>query len=993
MGRVHNKRSFSESEIRTLLVYAFNTHQISHVTGKIKKYRLREILRTKLKCKELNILDVDIIGHVLNSHGYLLNCPKEEKMFMFDVKKLEEMAESARKMCEKKEQLINDSVCPAKFEYKQTIKRPKKHDYQNLIGMGVPICVVCNKCLFINGGRNHINEIHGKTFIFPEFKTHMTSQQLFSLSYTVDGSCFVVKIQNLLGKGLMLNQVQLIYDTNRITILEYDWPCFLSGNETIELTVNQHYFSDSGGIYSFIIHAERVKEYIEHHHLIIKSPLPDVLTLKRAIIPRTSQKRYDRDILPQYIPDKNILKLFTDDFLFRDGIKSLDVTKMKAYQTLIQFKANEYQLNRGNYTEVLKLLNEIEDLYLMAKLEEYSIANKKVKYYYRNKAIDINDVPDIPEIDSGDTMILDDLSDPLGKPIECMIIKIYDGHIIFRQLRNQVRTTLWTPYNIKFRKDRTVIRMGQYALSSLEPQIIDEILFPSKCGRASEKYVCYEWFSDGIRSNNEQQQAVRNIVNGSSFPAPYIVFGPPGTGKTSTLVEAIAQIWKQQQKKHILVTASSNYACDEIATRLLKYIPTNDMYRYYSRSALNKIDDIQDELIIISNLTSGYHDHPSIDELYHYRIILTTLTTAGRLALNGMKKNFFDYIFIDEAGSSSEASAIIPISLLISLEEPCKTNIVIAGDPLQLGPIVHCKFAEIFGMGKSLLERLMETDLYKQDPITKLYNEAVITKLLNNYRSHKDILHCANQLFYDGELIPKAGPTITDVALKWHLLPNRNVPIIFHATEGRTAKEMNSFSLYNQKEVSQVIYYVREIVKNGLNGQSVPLSEIGVISPYRRQCQELRGNFKRFGWKEIEVGSVEQFQGQEKTVIILSTVRSFTKSIGFLDNPKRLNVSITRAKSLLIIIGNPYTLQLDENWYQLIKFCKEKLTCTGSIFDLRPPNGKCVDENGKTVQTYEEKLSHTFRSLIERIEQLTISEVNVKQEILSPITNIKMELE
>lgn len=593
----------------------------------------------------------------------------------------------------------------------------------------------------------------------------------------------------------------------------------------------------------------------------------------------------------------------------------------------------------------------------------------------------INDVPDIPEIDSGDTMILHNEKDVLAKPIECMIVKIYDGHVIFRPFRNQIRTTLWTPYKIKFRKDRTVIRMGQHALCLVEPDVINKVLFPKESGKASEKYVCYEWFSEGIKTNNEQQQAVRNIVNGSSFPAPYIVFGPPGTGKTSTLVEAIAQIWKQQQKKHILVTASSNYACDEIATRLLKYIPTTDMYRYYSRCALNKIDDIQDELIVISNLTMGYHDHPSIDELYHYRIILTTLTTAGRLALNGMKKNFFDYIFIDEAGSSSEASAIIPISLLISMKQPCKTNIVIAGDPLQLGPIVHCKFAEIFGMGKSLLERLMETELYKPDPITKLYNEAAITKLLNNYRSHKDILHSANELFYDGELIPKACPAITDIALNWYLLPNRNVPIIFHAVEGHTVRETNSFSLYNQKEVSQVIFYVREIIKNGINGQGIPLTEVGVISPYRRQCQELRQNFKRFGWKDIEVGSVEQFQGQEKKVIILSTVRSFTKSIGFLDNPKRLNVSITRAKALLIIVGNPYTLQLDQNWYHLIKFCKEKLACAGSIFDLRPPNGEHVDDENQPIQTYEEKISLTFKSLIERIEQLTISTRKIKMEV------------
>lgn len=290
-------------------------------------------------------------------------------------------------MSEAKQEMINNSANPATFEYKQTVKRAKKHDYRNLIGMGVPICAVCSKCLFINGGRNHVDEVHGKTFDFPDIKGHSQVRQLFSMEYLVDGSCFIIKVTNLYRKGFVLNQIQLVFDTNRIAILEYDWPCVISEKETLELNVNQHYFSDAGGTYSFIIHAERVKEYIEQHHLIITNPLPDIVSLKRAEIPKVRKEK--TQILPLYISDKNILQLFTDDFLFREGIASLDVTKIKAYKTLIDFKHGDYQLTRSNYTEVLKLLNEIEDLYVSAKLDEFSIEEAKVKYYYKNKAIDV----------------------------------------------------------------------------------------------------------------------------------------------------------------------------------------------------------------------------------------------------------------------------------------------------------------------------------------------------------------------------------------------------------------------------------------------------------------------------------------------------------------------------------------------------------------------------------------------------------------------------
>ncbi|XP_062538012.1 uncharacterized protein LOC134206329 [Armigeres subalbatus] len=93
-------------------------------------------------------------------------------------------------------------------------------------------------------------------------------------------------------------------------------------------------------------------------------------------------------------------------------------------------------------------------------------------------------------------------------------------------------------------------------------------------------YESFQWFNKYVATNHEQLSAVRNIVNRTSFPVPYILFGPPGTGKTSTIVEAVLQIWKLQPKANVLVSAASNFACDEFTTRLLEFIPVTDVFRF-----------------------------------------------------------------------------------------------------------------------------------------------------------------------------------------------------------------------------------------------------------------------------------------------------------------------------------------------------------------------------------------------------------------------------
>jgi len=118
---------------------------------------------------------------------------------------------------------------------------------------------------------------------------------------------------------------------------------------------------------------------------------------------------------------------------------------------------------------------------------------------------------------------------------------------------------------------------------------------------------------------------------------------------------------------------------------------------------------------------------------------------------------------------------------------------------------------------------------------------------------------------------------------------------------------------------------------NGINGREICQQDIGVISPYKRQVQKICSHFETLELDGIEVGTVETFQGREKLIIIISTVRGRTPTVGFLANPKRLNVTITRAKALQIIIGSPATLKTDPHWYELLDWCVKNGCCTAKF--------------------------------------------------------------
>ncbi|PKU48200.1 hypothetical protein llap_1479 [Limosa lapponica baueri] len=419
--------------------------------------------------------------------------------------------------------------------------------------------------------------------------------------------------------------------------------------------------------------------------------------------------------------------------------------------------------------------------------------------------------------------------------------------------------------------------------------------------------------------NEQQKLAVKRILSGECRPTPYILFGPPGTGKTITVIEAILQIHYTLPDSRILVCAPSNAATDLICLRLHQsnLLKPGAMVRVNaSFRSLEQIDDM---------VKPYCKDGDDIRKALWFRIIITTCSSAGMFYQTEIRLGHFTHVILDEAGQASEPESLIPIGLI----SEANGQIVLVGDPKQLGPVIKSKIALTFGLNMSLLERLTSRDMYLRDEDAFSacggYNPLLITKLVKNYRSHSALLALPSKLFYHKELEVCADTSVVTSLLHWGKLPRKGFPLIFHGIRGSETRESHSHSWFNPSEAVQVMQYCCHLAKN--ENALVSVTDIGVITPYRKQVEKIRFLLRSIDLSDIKVGTVEEFQGQEYMVIILSTVRSHEdlladdkSHLGFLSNPKRFNVAVTRAKALLIVVGNPHVLVKDPCFCALLEY-------------------------------------------------------------------------
>ncbi|TKY71145.1 RNA helicase SDE3 [Spatholobus suberectus] len=475
-------------------------------------------------------------------------------------------------------------------------------------------------------------------------------------------------------------------------------------------------------------------------------------------------------------------------------------------------------------------------------------------------------------------------------------------------------------YDVHFTYNRINMRRLYQAVEAAE-NLGTEFLFPSLISR--KRHIKTTALVPISGTFNEEQICSIKMILGCKGAPPYVIHGPPGTGKTRTIVEAILQLYKYHKNARILVCAPSNSAADYILEKLLAQqdveFRENEIFRL--NASTRPYEDVKPEVIRFCFFDDMVFKCPPFSALFHYRIIISTYMSASLLYAEDVARGHFSHIFLDEAGQASEPETMIPVSHLCTRD----TVVVLAGDQLQLGPVIYSKKADEYGLGVSYMERLSECEFYASGDAN------YVTRLIRNYRCHPEILYLPSKLFYDGELI--ACRDSTTFMVIGELLPNKEFPILFYGIQGCDEREGNNPSWFNRIEASKVIEVVRKLIAGG----NIKEENIGIITPYRQQVLKIKQTLENLDMPEIKVGSVEQFQGQEKEVIIVSTVRSTIKHnefdrvhcLGFLSNYRRFNVAITRAISLLVIIGNPHIICKDDNWSQMLWHCVDNSSYQG----------------------------------------------------------------
>ncbi|XP_065205548.1 putative helicase mov-10-B.1 isoform X2 [Planococcus citri] len=636
------------------------------------------------------------------------------------------------------------------------------------------------------------------------------------------------------------------------------------------------------------------------------------------------------------IPDK-LMESLENMLRGRKNFQNLDQNNLSSILKELGLHDAMGTLREGNYVDYFHNVLWIEEHHAQKEMERYN--QKDVTLLTDRRPLYGINIPNLsegrPSLLPQDQVLIHKRNDMFRCAYEGCIEIIERDKIYVAAHSRKFKYVNKELVHVEFKINRRPFMLSHRALDQIENQAtISTTLFPKKFKTKPNTTMRLKGtdISSSQPINDQQYQAIKNILENSAHPAPYVLFGPPGTGKTSTLVTAIYQIWKKSfsslKKSRIFICAPSNSAVDVIVQRLLldTDIPHEDVMRLYAKHRLAnpELKDCSVNKIYV----------PDLDKK---SIIAATTITAGWLVDKGIGKGYFDYLFIDEAGHATETDILVPLAGFFG--DGC--CLVLSGDPQQLRPVVTSPLAVSLGYDISLLERLMsKIELYRRNVNNSSNGYGIITKLINNYRSHEQILHIPNKNFYHGELKAVGYRKITTLARGWKGLKDPDFPIIFRSVNnGNDSREDISPSYFNTDEIKIVKQYVDKLLGDSWNGYKVTEKDIGIITPYRKQVEKIQKYLNHRGWSKIEVGSVEKFQGNEKLIIIISTVRSSTEQIetdykfklGFLKDPRRFNVALTRAMALLIVVGNSNILYCDSNWKEFIDYCIEHKSYEGDL--------------------------------------------------------------
>ncbi|KAI0062692.1 P-loop containing nucleoside triphosphate hydrolase protein [Artomyces pyxidatus] len=513
-------------------------------------------------------------------------------------------------------------------------------------------------------------------------------------------------------------------------------------------------------------------------------------------------------------------------------------------------------LSKKSYALFFKVLLWIEEVRMQSDLEVYDIEDalltKHGVYYHLT-------VPGLaekrPSVLIGDHMLV--------QRVNGLNDKLYEGHVHYIHERDVALRfhgsfpfSSTQRYHVHFLLNRVPLRRQHQILNmTFNAQ---HIFFPllNHLGPLLPSSGTFTAFNDLIQDNPPQLNAIKAILNRPPGATPFILFGPPGTGKTVTGVEAVRQILTRNPNARILACAPSNSAADVIASRLVDIGP-EALFRFYAPS--REMRAVPAELLPFTFVNGdGLFSHPPLATVRQYRVIVSTCVSAAFATGIGIPRGHFTHIFVDEAGQATEPEVMAAVRSVAD----DRTNVVLLGDPKQLGPIIRSAVAREMGLETSYLERLMARDVYNAPASTG----TSFVKLVKNYRSHETILRYPNERFYDAELETRGDPASINSFLGSPVLASIKFPIVFHATAGQDARESSSPSFFNVEEVLQVKHYVERLLSDTLC--PIEAKEIGIITPYRAQCSKIRLALRAIT-TDIKVGSVEEFQGQASITSLL----------------------------------------------------------------------------------------------------------------------------
>lgn len=492
-----------------------------------------------------------------------------------------------------------------------------------------------------------------------------------------------------------------------------------------------------------------------------------------------------------------------------------------------------------------------------------------------------------------------------------MVVALPDsGRIVDLQRQDALGVQLFfdeTSYRLMFEALDRVIRARSGRLADLR----DIFYTKAPASRYTFDAMRFPWL------NASQEKAVNEVLWAKDVA---VVHGPPGTGKTTTLVEAIFETLRRESQ--VLVCAQSNMAVDWISEKLVdrginvlrignptrvndKMLSFTYERRFEAHPDYPQLWSIRKAIRELRQQRKHADSwHQKMDRLKsratelelrirsslfgEARVIASTLTGAANRVLEGEK---YSTLFIDEAAQALEAACWIAIRKA--------GRVVLAGDHCQLPPTVKSIMALKGGLGKTLMERIVEN------------KPETVTLLKMQYRMNEQIMKFSSDWFYNGMV--ESAPMVSHRGIL-----DYDIPMMWIDTAECDGKEEfvgENFGRINRAEAEMTLQtlqqYLEKIGKQRILEESI---DVGIISPYRAQVQLLRKELRKREFFRpyrhlLTVNTVDGFQGQERDIILISLVRSNDGGdIGFLRDLRRMNVAITRARMKLIILGSSATM-------------------------------------------------------------------------------------